>query len=152
MDLRTVYDSESRAADLLLASPQLDTDDGIETAIVLSLFTDRRADADDPLPDNTGARRGWFGDGFADVPGDRIGSHLWLLAREKQTPAVLQRARDFAREALSWLIEDGIARAVEVEASWLLRGVLLLEVEIRRADAAPLRFRFESFWSQSNGV
>lgn len=152
MDLRTVYDSESRAADLLLASPQLATDDGLESAVLISLFTDRRADADDTLPDNTGNRRGWFGDGYADVAGDRIGSHLWLLGREKQLPVVLQRARDYAREALAWLIEDGIARAVEVEATWLRQGVLQLLVEIRRADAAPLRFRFETFWSQSNGV
>lgn len=152
MDLRTFYDSETRTGDLLLASPQLETDAGLETAILISLFTDRRADSSDVLPDNTGDRRGWFGDGYAEVTGDRIGSHLWLLAREKQLPVVLQRARDYAREALGWLIEDGVARAVEVAATWLRPGVLVLDVEIRRADAAPVRFRFESFWSQSNGV
>lgn len=152
MDLRTVYDSESRSADLLLAGPQLATDDGLETAVVLSLFTDRRAALDDLLPDSTADRRGWFGDGFADVDGDRIGSHLWLLAREKQTNEVLQRAREYARDALRWLIDDAVARAVDVQASWLRQGVLLLEIDIRRADAAPVRFRFENFWSQSNGV
>ena len=152
MDLRTVYDSGNMRCDWLLAPPQLDTDDGLETAVVISLFTDRLAEPGDVLPDNTGQRRGWWGDSFPDTEGDRIGSRLWLLSREKQLPAVLERARAYAREALAWLVEDGVARGVEVEAEFQGIGTLAMEVTILRATDGPLRFRFEAFWGVSNAV
>lgn len=152
MDLRTIYDTELRSADLVLASGQMDTDTGLQTAVFLSLFTDARAQDDDELPGGSTDRRGWFGDSFADTAGDRFGSRLWLLYREKQTDQVLERARGYARESLQWLIDDGVASSVDVAASWLRAGVLLLEVAILRAEGGPVQFRFEYFWSPSNGV
>lgn len=152
MDLRTVYVSEDMHCDWLLAGPQLDTDDGIETAVIISLFTDRLAEADDVLPDNSGQRRGWWGDSFPDIEGDRIGSRLWLLAREKQMPSVLERARAYAKEALAWMVEDGVARGVEVEAEFQGIGTIALGVTILRATDGPLRFRFVVFWGVSNAV
>lgn len=152
MDVRTVIVGEDLSSDWLLAPPQLDTDDGLQTALLLSLFSDRRAEPDDELPDNSGNRRGWFGDSYAAVAGDRFGSRLWLLYREKQRPVVLQRARDYAREALRWLVEDGIARSVEVDAEFPRQGVLAIAVSVFRPAGDARRFRFESFWSDSNGV
>lgn len=152
MDLRTRFVAEDLRCDWLLASPQLDTDDGLETAVIISLFTDGLADPDDVLPDNSGHRRGWWGDSFAEIESDRIGSKLWLLSREKQLTVVLQRVRAYARDALHWLIEDGIARAVEVEAEFPRIGVIAIGVTIQRAVEGPLRFRFETFWDVSNAV
>jgi phage gp46-like protein len=152
MDVRTVVVGEGLSTDWLLASPQLDTDEGLQTALLLSLFTDRRAEADDVLPDNSGNRRGWWGDSFADVPGDRFGSRLWLLSREKQLSNALQRARDYAREAVSGLVEDGVARQVEVDAEFPRAGVLAIAVTVYRPAGDARRFRFESFWSQSNAL
>lgn len=152
MDLRTVIVGDDLSSDWLLAPPQLDTDEGLQTALLLSLFSDRRADADDVLPDNSGNRRGWFGDSFADVPGDKFGSRLWLLAREKQQPVVLQRAREYAREAVRWLVEDGVARSFDVDAEFPALGVWAIEVSVYRPDGDARRFRFEHFWSVSNGL
>lgn len=152
MDVRTVIVGEDLSSDWLLAPPQLDIDEGLQTALLLSLFTDRRAEDDDVLPDNSGSRRGWWGDSFADVPGDRFGSRLWLLYREKQLPAVLQRARQYAREALRWLLEDGVASQVEVDAEFPRAGVLAIAVTVYRPAGDARRFRFESFWSQSNAL
>lgn len=122
-------------------------DDGLETAVIISLFTDRRAADDDVLPDQASAdRRGWWGDAYAEVSGDQIGSRLWLLRREKQTPQVLERARQYAAEALQWLVDDGVARAVDVTAEWLNAGAMGLVIEIARAGAPVARFRFDSFW------
>lgn len=152
MDLRTRILGDDLSSDWLLASPQLDTDDGLETAVIISLFSDRLAGRDDALPDNSSHRRGWWGDSFADIDGDLIGSRLWLLSREKQLPATLQRAREYASEALRWLIEDGIARSVQVDAEFPHRGVLALAVTIKRAIDGPVRFRFETFWGAPNAV
>jgi phage gp46-like protein len=124
----------------------LDEDGGIETAVVLSLFTDRRAQPGDPLPDDTAGRRGWWGDAFPAIEGDRIGSRLWLLSREKQVPAVLARAREYALEALQWMIDDGIAESVNVSAEVVSPGVLGLQIQIARSHMPVAKYRFETFW------
>lgn len=149
-DIRTIW--IDLVGDFSVGGPGLQEDDGLETAVVLSLFSDRRANLDDVLPDTSIERRGWWGDGFADVLGDRFGSRLWLLSREKQTDQVLERAREYAKEALAWLLEDGIAREVLVTAEVVRPGVLGLGIEIRRGDAAPVRYRFDSFWNPTNAA
>lgn len=143
-DVRTVF--VDFAGDWQVSGASLDEDDGLETAVVISLFTDRLADEGDAIPGGSGHRRGWWGDAYADVAGDRIGSRLWLLSREKQLQEVLVRAEQYSREALQWLIDDGVARAVSVSAEIVRSGVLGLAVEITRAGKAVSRYRFESFW------
>lgn len=147
-DLRTAY--ADWTGDLAVNGSSLAADDGLETAVLLSLFTDRRANDDDQLPDaGTQAEReprGWWGDTYADTPGDRIGSRLWLLAREKQIDSVLQRAQQYAAEALQWLVDDGVAREVGVTAEIVKEGVLGLAIQIVRPRVPVARFRFETFW------
>jgi phage gp46-like protein len=132
-DLRTLYSGFVEGADLALDGDALAENEGLETAVILSLFTDRRADPGDPLPDGETDPRGWWGDIEPLAPGYRLGSRLWLLSREKQLPEVLARAKLYAEEALAWLVESGEATRVAVEASAPRRGVLWLQVEIDRA-------------------
>ena len=146
-DIRTNYDPTTMSFDWAIAGAGLQEDAGLETAVMISLFTDRRSENDDALPGAKDDRRGWWADQFLDVAGDKIGSRLWLLAREKQMPSVLVRTQEYAQEALAWLIEDGIARAVNVTAETVRQGVLGLTVEIARSPAPPAKFRFETFWS-----
>lgn len=127
--------SQPPAIDLALDGYDLAKEDGLRTAVIISLFTDRRAEADDEIPDGSDDRRGWWA--------GAIGSRLWLLARAKETPDTLARARAYAIEALQWLIDDGVATAVEVTAEWARRGVLALRVVITLAD----RNRFEDVFN-----
>lgn len=116
--------------DLHVAAGDLMTDDTLTTAVIISLFTDRQADLADELPDAGQDRKGWWAD--ATLPehkaggADRIGSRLWLLAREKQLDTVVERARAYGEEALAWLADDGHVRAVSVSATNPARCVLLL--------------------------
>jgi phage gp46-like protein len=153
-DLVWLYDAETLTADLALDRPKglggsPATADDLQTAVILSLGSDARAGADDALPDGSGDRRGWWGDVLPpnSLAGDRFGSLLWLLAREKQIPSVLARAEGYAREALAWLITDGIASRVDVAASFPALGWLLLEVAIHRPTAPPARYRFDFAWA-----
>jgi len=132
--------------DVSLAGPDLATDEGLETAVLVSLFTDRRAEPDDQLPDGSNDLRGWWGDTFADQPNDRIGSRLWLLGREKQTASVVERAREYAKEALAWLTADGAAKSVTVEAEIGATGVLALAIEIERPDTSRVNYRYSYAW------
>lgn len=135
-----IDDEGSLGFALTLDGGDLATDDGLRSAVMVSLFTDRRAEPDDDIPDGTGERRGWWADAYAESDGDLIGSRLWLLSRSKESVDVLQRARTYAEEALLWLIEDGVATAMQVEAEWLTdvgRGVLGLLVSIELPDRTP---------------
>lgn len=138
-DLRLVYGEWG--ADCILRDGDLLREDGLETAVILSLLLDARARDDDALPDGSGDRRGWWADSAAPAAdGDRTGSRLWLLSREKTLPEVLRRARDYAEEALAWLVEDGAAKNVSVHAAMPRRGLLALTVVITLPDGSPRTF------------
>lgn len=130
--------------DWLLSGPDLVTDSGLETAVIISLFTDRRAAADDAIEGDD--RRGWWGDAYPEQAGDLLGSRLWLLSREKQLPEVLRRAEEYAREALQWLVTDGVARSITASAEIIRQGLLGLTITINRSTDPPVKYRFETFW------
>ena len=141
-DIATTYDNDLLTGDLGLADGLLAMDEGLQTAILHSLFTDARALESDPI--ETGeAKRGWWGDLVAPNDGDKYGSRLWLLRREKQTAEVLLRASEYAEESLAWLISDGLASKVTVTASYPSRGVLHLAVEITLTSGALETFDFD---------
>ena len=146
-DLRTVYLDLDHGIDWIMDGYDLATDAGLTTAVILSLFTDARARDDDALPPGATDRRGWWGDAYPVVAGDRIGSRLWLLRASKQLPAALVQARTYAREALDWLIEDGVARRLEVEAFIVRFEVLGLLIRIYRPDGREVPLRFDLLWS-----
>ena len=123
----------------ILATYTLALEDGLQTAVILSLFTDSRADRDAVLPLNQTDRRGWVGDEFmSDAQAarqDAWGSALWLVYISKVTPDVLERARFAAQEALAWLVRDGIASRVVVTAQWA--GPALDRLALRCAIYKP---------------
>lgn len=119
MDIATTWDPELAAGDWGVSAGQLTGDAGLRTAVVLSLMTDATAHADDAL-EVPGDRRGWWGDLQmpGDAPGDRFGSRLWLLRRAKRSEQTRRRAEIMCREALAWLVTDGVASGIEVAAGW----------------------------------
>ncbi|WP_048797118.1 MULTISPECIES: phage GP46 family protein [Serratia] len=126
---------------LVLNGPDLLTDDSIETAVIISLFTDRRAAPSDVLPDGTGDQRGWWGDSFRTRP---IGSRLWLLSREKTLDSVLTRAQAYAEEALAWMKSAGLVSAIRCEATQPTRGALLLAIRLTLPDGSVVPQAFEA--------
>ena len=145
----TVTVSGKRTSLGLLQDIDNDTAHPLLRAVVMSLFTWRRAQADDVLPVPGGSRMGWWGDSFAPAPNDRIGSRLWLLARAKLTDAAAQLAQDYAREALQWLIDDGIAARIEVQAERQGHGTLALACSLFASDgSAAAVIRFANVWNQ----
>lgn len=118
-------------------------------AVAISLFAWRRARPDDRLPGTT--RNGWWGDTWPDVEGDRIGSRLWLLSREVLSQDVLLRAEEYAREALAWLVEDGIAAGVSVSATRLGLDKMEIATQITQPDGSSTDIRMTALWSALKG-
>jgi len=130
--------------DYALANSALADDHDIKTAVIISLFSDRRAKDDDPLTEPSAPRRGWWADALNARP---IGSRLWLLDREKEQSEVVSRSREYACEALAWLKEEGVAGRIDIDAFIGAPGWLHLSVSVFRADHAPARYRFEFAWA-----
>jgi phage gp46-like protein len=149
--LRKAYTSDG--FDLVKERGRLAIDDGLETAVALSLFTDAPA-TDDELAaaglsreQNRGA---WWGNDFVEIPGDVWGSKLWLLQRAKRTDETLARAQDYATQAVRWLIVDGLATRIPISAQWLgTSGFLIIGAQMfRPGDLQP---QWRRLWNAQTG-
>lgn len=145
-DIALHWDNQRFAAAMAISAGALASDDGLRTAIIVSLFSDARAAPDDSLPEANADRRGWWGDMVSPVTGWELGSRLWLLAREKQLVPVLARAESYARAALQWMVDDRVAAAFTVSASFPRVGWLALEISIDR-PGGPARERYDFVWA-----
>lgn len=134
--------------DLVLEDGDLVLDHGLQTAVVISLFSDRRAEVDDELPDNDGDRRGWWGDellpAIGELEEDRIGSRRWLLQREKQTQETRLRLQFYDEESLAWMTESGLAASVQVSGAWVGAGCIQQSIRIKRPNGEI--FEFSNLW------
>lgn len=149
-DIRTTWAGFVQGADYALEGAGFAEDGGLGTAVILSLFSDRRADPEDDLPERETDPRGWWGD-IEPLAADYVlGSRLWLLGRDKESAETLAKAKLYTEEALAWLITSGAAAAVDVTASVLRRGVLLLEVGITRPDRTQQTWQYTWDWMGSN--
>lgn len=146
-DIALIWDAETGAADFAIEANDLAIDDGLQTAVLLSLFLDAPAQDGDVLPEGETDRRGWWGDS----EGDHYGSRLWLLDRAKATQETLDRAEEFAREALQWLLTDRVAESLVVTASFPRVGAWGLEIEVHRPSKDPATYKFDSTWLAQAG-
>jgi Mu-like prophage protein gp46 len=149
MDAALTFLSGSFNADIRISKGDLVREEDLETAITLSLFSDRRAAADDPIEKGE-SLRGWWGDTFAEVKNDKFGSKLWLLRREKQLQSVLDRAKQYAQESLQWLIDDRVASKVLVITEIVGEkpsGILGIRIEVTRPTGLQT-FQFDYVWNQ----
>lgn len=124
--------------------------DALLRAVLISLFTWRRAKPDDITE---GEKMGWWGDGVEPLAtNDRIGSRLWLLSRAKLLPQTFNIAREYAKESLDWLVEDGVASRVEVQAERHGMDGLALGVTIYRSNGDKVALRFDNAWENIRGI
>ncbi len=129
--------------DLKVLDGDLASDDGLETAVAISLFTDKRV-TDEELPFGHKTKKGWWGDMYPEIDLDKIGSRLWTLDPGKRTNDTLRRSEDFAKEGLKWMLEDGIANTINVNSEYNENMHLIINIEIIRPDG--LTSSFEVLW------
>ncbi|HEO8935966.1 TPA: phage GP46 family protein [Serratia marcescens] len=143
-DISSFWDVERLAADWREGRGDLVSGDDLQAAIIISLFTDRAARDDDDIDGDD--RRGWWGD--ADEEND-IGSRLWLLRRQKLTQAVAQKAEDYSREALQWLVIDGVVSSFSVATQIVYPRRLNMVIRYQRpGNGNDTDMRFFWVWEQ----
>ena len=116
--------------------------DPLTRAVVISLFTHRRADPDD----NADVPMGWWGDTWPAVANDRYGSKLWLLQRSKLTNALVNTVRTYLRDALQWMLDDGVVSRIDIDIQRTGINELSNQVVLWRRDG-PVIISFSDLWS-----
>ncbi|TAL89293.1 MAG: hypothetical protein EPN62_08825 [Candidimonas sp.] len=137
-DINTVW-SGTYGDWFLDVSNHLAAGDDLQTAVILSLFTDRQARTDDVISDGTGDRRGWWAD-------PSFGSRLWLLDREKLPRDVAKRAKTYATEALKWLLDDQVVSKFDIVATVVVPSRLNLFVTAYRTGGPSVASQFTWAW------
>ncbi len=131
---------DGAGADFVLEAGDLKLDFGLRTTVLCSLYSDGRVQEADEDP--YGAQenpRGWW----ADRPDMRLGSKLWLLERAKLVDGLLTDVEAWAKEALDWLVDDGIARSITIDAARNGDERLDLTISVERGRAA----RWQALWT-----
>ena len=101
-------------------------DDWVGTSITVSLGTNCRVDGIE-RPDN-----GWWGEALLGV---NIGSKLYLLDRTKAIRDTLILAKQYAEEALQWLVDEGHLASIEsVDAVDIGGNQIQIVIKYRSVD------------------
>ncbi|HDL7807877.1 TPA: phage GP46 family protein [Yersinia enterocolitica] len=140
-DIKTIWEPDKVLGDWQTGGGGLQDGNDLETAILISLFTDRLARTDDGIDGDD--RRGWWGDTNSEYP---IGSRLWLLRREKLTTKVALKAEDYANEALAWLFDDGVVTAISTNAQIVYPNRLNLIINYQQPEKAQVSVKFSWVW------
>lgn len=134
-----------------LAINDMKTDDSLVTMTLLSIFTDARASDDDPLPDSAdNDRRGFWGEKFSDRVNDRVGSKLWLGSRDTAITKNAQKAEDYIKESLQWMLQEGVVVKIDVETG-INKDVaesnrLHFKVTLYRRTQDAVVIEFDNLW------
>ncbi len=141
-DIKILYNSETKEYDIKYANGDLFRENGMTTALLMSLFTDRRANDDDVLP-NPEDKRGWWGD-LLETDGDKIGSRLWLLSGKKDQSA-LNFTYDAIKEAVQWFVNDGLWQKFNISVEYI-GSILAFQLDAYYANGQKTSYMFKGLW------
>lgn len=146
MDVALAWNSQALRADWIIKGGTFLIDAGLQTAVLVSLFTDQVAAPDFVPPAGSPQdRRGWWGDTFRRRP---IGSRLWQLSRSAKSgqTALPNKVQGYCQDALQWLIDDGIAVSIDVTTGWQDANVIGIEIVITKPSGITVPFSYEWVW------
>jgi phage gp46-like protein len=142
-DILIAWDNTQAQGDWALAAGDLQTGQDLETACLVSLFTDALATPDFVPTDRTNDRRGWWANYYLSKP---LGSNLWQLDRAKTTRANLGLAQTTVQQSLQWLIDDGYAASILVNTQWITSNMMGIAIAITQPNGTQTQFMFGWAW------
>lgn len=144
-DVKLLWDNMESIGDISITDSDLTHEEGLETAVFISLFTDRRAENDDAI-DDVNDKRGWWGDTL-ETDGDKIGSKLWQLYRQKITTDTIEKIQEYIEDSLQWMLDDGVVADVTVivERNGLDR--IYVEISLSRNSGTVTTIAFDDLWN-----
>ena len=125
---------ENGSFDLLIENGDFKAEDGLDTALWVSLFTDARADESQVLQPES--RRGWMGNLVSNVFERQLGGLLWLAEQRRLIQETLNEVEDYVRKSLDWMLEDGLARNIEVSGEIVPLNGLAVTITITTQEGS----------------
>lgn len=116
--------------DITLLNGQPDMDQGLETAVLISLFSGS----------------GWWGN-VASALDEQVGCELEELTTRTLTNQTRLDAEEAARKALAWMLSAGVAAKVTVAATLPALGWLVLAVTIEQPGGSVTELRYQINWA-----
>lgn len=124
--------------DLTITNNDIEIDSSFRTTIIVSLFTNRRI-TERENNDNYTDLQGYWGN-------NDFGSKLWTLKRSKTTEATRLKAVAYAKQALQWMIDDGLCSKIDVRGYYVGIDRLNLEIDITKG---LIKEQYEIEWDHS---
>jgi len=115
--------------ELSIIGGQPEMDDGLENAVFLSLFTSP----------------GWWGNILSE-PAEKSASRLETALRRTLTNQTRLDVEQYAREALAWMVAEGIAKKITVSATIPEVGLCLVIIKIDQPDRVDT-IRYNINWA-----
>lgn len=145
IDVKLTWDNLESIGDISITDSDLTHEDGLETAVFLSIFTDGRAENDDAI-DDINDKRGWWGDDL-ETDGDKIGSKLWQLYRQKITTDTIAKLEEYIKDSLNWMLDDGIVADIDVIVERHELDRLYVEISLHRQNGTVTTIAFDDLWN-----
>ena len=119
------------------------TEDFFDTALLMSIFCERRANSSEVVESHR--RRGWIGN--ESTPGFEIGSKLWLYEQARINRDTLNGIETVTRIGLQWFVDDNIAINITISTG-LSNGSVVLQIDITRSGSKVDR-RYFTLWDNT---
>lgn len=120
----------------------LNNGDFLDSSLLYAILGERRASASEvPISEN---RRGWIGNEGKTFEN---GSKIWLFEQARLTRSILNDIQSAALDALSYLVDDGLATNVQSTAT-LQNGFVALEINIS-VSPSRVETRFFELWNNT---
>ena len=144
MDIKLAVRADNEI-DINFTDTDLETDEGLETSALISLYSDARATPEE-VDELENELRGYWADMYPDVPGDKHGSLLWTTHRHKQTNQNRLDIQEKTEACFAWMIADNIAESVNVKTSIIESGVVQSDVEIVKPEGKGV-VKISNIWT-----
>ena len=127
IDLKFKQDSNGDW-DIDFANGDFELTDGLDTAVYMSVFCEKRASSSQVSEPNL--RRGHFTNEFSKKEGYQVGSFFWLYTEQaKNIDSNLRLIEGAIGDGLAWMIEDNIFSKTKVQAT-RLNTEINLQIEL----------------------
>ena len=145
-DIAIVWNPATSSGDWAMSNGDLQSGSDLQSAILVSLFTDAYApDFVPPPPSGPPNPRGCWTDTYT---GFQIGSLLWTRTRLIKTQGALLLIQGDCQNALAWMVTIGVVASFDVEANFVNRTALALAITAHMPDGTTQTFNYQRFWNE----
>lgn len=144
-DLLFDFFDDEYQLDLVLNNSEIQTDESLRMPVLVSLFTDARCEKNE-IPKGQTSQKGFWGDA---ILGEKTGSKLWLLDKSKLNNETLIKYKEYAQDALKWMITDGIAKEIKITSEYNLKNELILLIQIKKPSGEIESITINDLWKHT---